>query len=211
MKWYQYRKIIRVNLRHFFWLPFLTSVGVVLLTALMFNLSALSAREAAKPIEFFLSFAGVMLFAPIFYPEQNHDLKDVISAKRTSYLAVCAVRVVCSVAAAAVLVTLFVGLLRWNESAVTAAHIYGGVATAVFLGAIGFCGAGITDNTTLGYMAAVLYYLLNYGMKERLGKFYLFSMSAGRFAGKEWLFLGALVLIAGTFVVLFFRKKRWGY
>lgn len=211
MRMERYRKIIWENLRHFFLLPFLTATGIFLVTALMFNLSALSEREAAKPIEFFLSFVGVMLLTPVFYPEQNQELRDVISSKRTSYLVVCALRVVCSVAAAAVLVTLFAGLLKWNESAVTNAHSYGGLATAVFLGAIGFCVAGITDNTTLGYMAAVLYYLLNYGMKDRLGKFYLFSMSAGRFEGKEWLFLGALVLIAGTFAVLFFRRKRWGY
>ncbi len=207
----RYRKIIWENLRHFFLLPFLTALGIFLVTALVFNLSALSAREAAKPIEFFLSFAGVMLLTPVFYPEQNHELRDVISSKRTSYLVICVFRVVCSVAAAAVLVTLFVCLLKWNESAVTDAHIYGGMATAVFLGSIGFFAAGITDNTPLGYMTAVLYYLLNYGMKDRLGKFYLFSMSAGRFEEKEWLYFGAVLLILGTFFILWVRQRKQGY
>ena len=211
MKENQYLKIMQAKMKHHFGLPVLTAVGVFFVTALMFNLSALTAKEAARPIELFLSFTGVMLLTPVFYPEQNHDLRDVISAKKVSYLVVCALRLVYSVMVLAVLVFLFVLLLKWNESAVTDAHLFGGIATAVFLGAVGCFAAGVTDNTTLGYMAAMLYYLLNYGAKQKLGKFYLFYMSSGEFEEKWWLFLGAAVLCFLTFFVMILRRKKSGY
>lgn len=207
----RFLKIMWVNIRYHFGLPLLTAAGIVLVTALVFNLSALTVKEAAKPVELFLCFTGVMLLTPVFYPEQNHDLRDVISSKKVSYLTVCALRVLYSVPVLALLVAVFVGMMKQNESAVTGAHILGGIATAAFLGSIGFLVAGISDNTTLGYMAAMLYYLANYGLKDKLGKFYLFSMSAGNFEEKWWLLFGAAVLILITFGVMKIRRKQLGY
>ena len=211
MKENRFLKIMWVNIRYHFGLPLLTAVGIFLMTVWMFNLSALTAKEAAKPMELFLCFTGVMLLTPVFYPEQNHDLRDVICSRKISYLTVCALRVLHSVLVLAVLVIAFVGIMEQNESDVTGAHILGGIATAVFLGSVGFLVAGISDNTTLGYMAAMLYYLSNYGLKDKLGKFYLFSMCTGNFKEKWWLFLGAAVLVSVTFGVMKIRRKQLGY
>lgn len=211
MKENPYIKILGSNLRHHALIPVATALSVFILTASMFNLSALTAKEAARPIEFFLCFAGVMLFTPIFYPEQNHDLRDAVCSRKISYLAVCALRLFYSAVLLVLLEAVFVYIMKYNESAVTDAHIFGGIATAVFLGAIGFCVAGITDNTTLGYMAAMMYYLASYGMKGKLGKFFLFSMSTGNFEDKWWLFLGAMVLVVSTFGTLKLRRKKMGY
>ena len=204
-------RLIFINMKHHFLLPFLTAGGIFVLTALMFNLSALSAGEAARPIELFLCFTGVMLLTPIFYPEQNHDLRDVISSKRTSYLAVCTLRLAYSVAVLVLFVIFFVCIMKENESMVTGRHIVCGIATALFLGAVGFFVAGISDNTTLGYMAAMLYYLANYGLKNKLGKFYLFHMSAGNYEEKWWLFFGASLLFLITLAVLWLRRRSRGY
>ena len=153
-----------------------------------------------KPIERLLCFMGIMLLTPIFYPEQEKELRDVVSSKKTGYLTVCALRLLYSVITLSVLVVLFVCLLKAGESDVTDTHILGGLTTALFLGSIGFFIAGISDNTTLGYMAAMLYYLANYGLKDKLGHFYLFHMSAGNFEEKWWLLPGALLLIFLTFL-----------
>ena len=110
-----------------------------------------------------------------------------------------------------VLELLFVCMLARNESAVTVEHLFGGIATAAFLGAIGFFVAEVTDNVVLGYMGAMLYYLLSYGAKDKLGKFYLFYMCAGHFDEKWWLLFGAAVLIIVTFIVMQIRRKRLGY
>lgn len=204
-------KVLSVNLRHHALLPFAMAFGIFLVTASMFNLSALTAKEAAKPLEFFLCFTGVMLLTPICYPEQDHELRDVICSHKMSYVFLCVLRLAYSLLFLVLLETLFVGLLNGGESTVTPDHLFGGVATAVFLGAIGFFVSGVTDNVTLGYMGAMLYYLLSYGMKKKLGKFYLFYMCAGQFEEKKWLFAGAAVLILLTFLFMRLRRKKLGY
>ncbi|MDE6212096.1 MAG: hypothetical protein K2M70_01275, partial [Lachnospiraceae bacterium] len=48
-------------------------------------------------------------------------------------------------------------------------------------------------------MTAMLYYLANYGMKDKVGKFFLFPMSyLGRFDESGWLISGAVVLMVAT-------------
>lgn len=204
-------KLLNINLRHHAPLPFITAFGIFLVTVAMFNLSALTAKEAARPLEFFLCFAGVMLFTPVCYPEQDHDLRDVICSRKMPYALLCVLRLAYSLVLLVLLETAFVILLKAGESAVTPAHLLGGIATALFLGAIGFFAAGVTDNVTLGYMVAMLYYLLSYSAKEKLGKFYLFYMCAGQFEEKWWLLFGASVLILVTFLVVWLRRKKCGY
>lgn len=206
-----YGKILSVNLRHNFLLPFVSAAGVFVLTLLLFNVTSLHGEDAARPFEFLLSWMGVMLLVPIFLPEQNKDIRDVIRSKKIDYLKICVIRVLYSVAALVGLESLFVGIMRWRESTVTLAQWFGGITAALFLGAVGLAAAGMSDNTTVGYMAAMIYYLANYGLKDKLGYFYLFSMSAGEYEGKGFMLIGAISLMAlGVFGTVFvvFQKGR---
>lgn len=195
-----YGKIISVNLKHNFLLPFVSALGVFLLTPLLFNITSLKGTDVARPLEFLLSWMGVMLLTPVFRPEQNKNIRDVIRSKKIDYLIVCGIRMLYSMMTLVVLVSLFVGVMWWQESEVTVTYWFGAIATALFLGAVGLAASGISDNTTIGYMAAMLYYLANYGLKEKLGSFYLFSMSMGDFEGKEWMLAGTVLLIITTFL-----------
>lgn len=200
-----YGKIIEVNLKHNFGLPLGAAICTLLLTANIFNIASLQGRAVAQPIEFLLCFMGVMLLTPIFLPEQNREIRDVVCSKKISYLKICGIRVLYSVTALILFVGLFVGMMYWSESQVTWQHFIGGVATALFLGAIGLAVAGISDNTVGGYMAALVYYLANYGLKDKLGVFNLFSMYMGSFEEKWWQLAGGIVLIVMTFAII--RKK----
>ena len=194
-----YGKITVVNLRYNFLMPFASALGVLILTLLMFNITALQSREAAKPIEFLLCFIGVTLLVPIFLPEQDENIRDVICAKKINYFNILVIRILYSVVAMIVLIAFFVVVMKICESDVTVKHLIGGIASAWFLGAVGFAAAGITNNVTVGYMAAMLYYLANYGIKDKAGKFFLFPMSClGRFDESGWLIFGAVVLMAIT-------------
>lgn len=194
-----YGKIIGVNLRYNFLAPFASALGVLILALLMFNITALQSREAARPIEFLLCFLGVTLLVPIFLPEQDENIRDVICSKKINYFNILLIRILYSVTAMIFLIACFVAAMKVCESDVTVKHLIGGIASAWFLGAVGFAAAGITNNVTVGYMAAMLYYLANYGMKDKIGKFFLFPMShLGRFDESGWLILGAAALMAVT-------------
>ena len=194
-----YGKIIGVNLKYNFLMPFASALGVLILTLLMFNITSLQGMEAARPIEFLLCFIGVTLLVPIFLPEQDDNIRDVVCSKKINYYNILLIRILYSVAAMILLITFFISLMKVCESQVTVQHLIGGVASAWFLGAVGFAAAGIKNNVTVGYMAAMLYYLANYGMKDKVGRFFLFPMSyLGRFDESGWLIFGAVVLMAIT-------------
>lgn len=194
-----YGKIIGVNLRYNFLMPLASALGVLILTLLMFNITALQGIEAAKPIEFLLCFIGVTLLVPIFLPEQDENIRDVICAKKINYFNILLIRILYSVAAMIILIAFFLVIMKLCESDVTVKHLIGGIASAWFLGAVGFAVAGITNNVTVGYMTAMLYYLANYGMKDKVGKFFLFPMSyLGRFDESGWLIFGAASLMVIT-------------
>lgn len=191
--------IIKTNLRHNFLRHLLAAFGVALLTPVIFETSSLEGKLAAQPLEMFLSLAGVLLLTPVFLPEQDENICDLIRSKRTDHLAVCALRTAYSAVALLAVVGGFTLFMRACESAVGWQQLAGAFASALFLGAIGFAGAGISGNVTVGYMAAMIYYIANFTLKEQLGNFYLFSMSAGDGGGKLFLFAVSLLLVAGVF------------
>lgn len=200
--------ILKTNLRHQFILPFLSAAGILFITASVFPITALKGADVGRPIEFLLPFVGAALLTPVFLPEQDKGIWDVIASKKMNTSVIYLVRLLYSSAALVVLELLFIGLLYWNECEVHWYHIYGGIASAFFLGSIGFMVSGLSGNTILGYMAVVIYYLACYGMKKYLGVFWLFRMSAGIETGKGWLFAGGAAMIALTFGILEIRRRK---
>lgn len=204
-----YGKIIAVNLKYHFGMHLAAAVAVSVLTLLLFNITALSPQAAAQPIEFMLCWTGMALLTPVFWPERDPVIRDVVRAKRADYLKVCLIRVFYSVLTLIVLNTAFVGLMRVRESQVSLQHVLCAVATAFFLGAVGFAGSGIVDNTVVGYMIALMYYMANYGLKDKLGVFNLFSMYMnGSCREKWWQLAGGIALITVTFAVRRWRDTR---
>ena len=106
-----------------------------------------------------------------------------------------------SAAALAAIVGAFVLAMKLCECNVTLAHFGAGFGSAYFLGAVGLAFAKFGENPTVGYMASMMYYLGNYGLKDKLGKLYLFSMSSGENGVNFALILWGTIIIAGTFIV----------
>lgn len=203
-------KITAVNLKHNFPVHFIAAVLVALLTPVVFGISALDARAAAQPLEMLLPFIGAILFTPVFLPEQNAAIRDAIRSKKTDYLFVCFIRVLYSVVAVMLITAFFVLAMKRCESAVTVSHFVGSCASSFFLGAIGLAFAGLSGSVSAGYMAAVVYYIANIGLKDELGVCYLFSMCGGKpFSSKYWLIALSVLCIAGVFPIL--RVKEEGF
>lgn len=202
-------KIFAVNLRHNFLPHFIIACVIALAVPMVFSISSLTERAAAQPLEYLLSFAGTFLFTPIFYPEQNANVRDLIRSKRTGYLSVCLVRVIYSAIALAAVVGAVALAMRLCESVVTWRHFAGGYASALLLGSAGFFVSAVSGNVTAGYMASVIYYLAGYAMKERLGAACVFSMTLGMdFSYKIGSLAIAAVLIAAGFAAVHIKNSR---
>lgn len=195
-------KILNVNLRHNFMPHLFIALIIVCFTPALFGIASLNAREAAQPLERLVSLVGIVLLTPIFWPEQNENIRDLIRSKRTDYLAVCMLRLLYSLFFLAVIIGVFTWIMKCSESEVTIRHFVGGFASALFLGSLGFFFAGLSQNTIIGYMLSLIYYIANFALKDELKGFYLFSMSAGSFTEKYWLLGGSVFVFVGTFILL---------
>ena len=194
-------KITLINLRHNFPMHFGIAIAVAILTPLVFSISALDFTSSARPLEMLLCMTGTALLTPVFLPEQNENIRDVIRSKKVDYLTVCILRTVYSAIALAAVIGAFVFVMKLCECDVTITHFGAGFGSAFFLGAIGLAFAKFGGSPTVGYMASMIYYLGNYGLKDKLGKLYLFSVSSGGESVDFALMIWGAVIIAGTFIV----------
>lgn len=200
-------KILTVNLKHNFLPHFLAALVITALTPLIMGISSLDEINAARPVEMMLSLTGIMLLTPIFLPEQNENIRDLIRSKKTNYLNICVMRLAYSIIALALITGCFVLFMGFYESEVTIKHFTGGFISALFLGTLGFFSAGLSGNTTVGYMVSMIYYIANFSLKDKLGRLFLFSMSAGSFKEKYYLALASIMLILITLPVTL-RPRR---
>lgn len=188
-------KFLSINLKHNFLPHLIVALLIALLTPIIFTITSLDERLAAQPIEMLLSLTGTALLTPIFLPEQNENIRDIIRSKRTDYVNVCIMRIIYSVIVLAFIIGGFVMMMSFCESNVTFRHFVGGFASALFLGSLGFLVAGVSRNAPVGYMVSLIYYIVNFAMKDKLGNLFLFSMYAGSFKEKYCLLLASVILL----------------
>jgi len=61
---------------------------LVLLTPVLFGTSDLDAQAAAIPLEMFVSLLGIVLLTPVFHPEQNQEIAEIVASKYVSNILV---------------------------------------------------------------------------------------------------------------------------
>ena len=81
MEFELWSKIIKINLRYNFLPHLVTALIIVLLAPVVFETDSLDAKLSAQPLEMFLCLAGAILFTPIFLPEQDENIRDLIRSK----------------------------------------------------------------------------------------------------------------------------------
>lgn len=193
-------KIARDNLRFNFLPHLLAAAAVALLTPVIFGITGLNFTAAAQPLEMLLSLSGAVLLTPIFYPEQQGNIRDVIRSKKISYRVLCLVRTAYSLMTMAIIIGVFTLVMRACGSSVHFVHFGSCFASALFLGAIGLAFGGFSDNVIVGYMAALVYYIANMGLKEKLGDLFLFTISMGGMSVNYTLIFAGIILIAVTLI-----------
>ncbi|NLT08810.1 MAG: hypothetical protein GXY08_04830 [Ruminococcus sp.] len=208
MDWCYSARIVYSDVRHNFLLHYLLAAAVVFITPLFFSVSGLDSRQAAQPLEMIISLTGTVLLTPVFMPEQNGSIRDVIRSKKTPYLLTCIVRLCIDMLILAALAGISVLYMKKCRSEVTFLHFAGTAASAMALGSLGFFAAGLSNNVIIGYMASLLWYIINFTAKDKLGVFFIFSMMNGSFDEKKWLLALSFALILLTFVYLSYVKYK---
>ncbi|MDE7308242.1 MAG: hypothetical protein K2N61_06185 [Lachnospiraceae bacterium] len=200
-----YLEIAKNNLRHNSLLSVIAAVILCLLVPLFIGTANLDKLSAAMPLEMFVSLIGVILLTPVFGPEQNEEIRDLTAVKYFGIRKIYCIRTVYSAVIIVLLIGLFFIYMNIQNCEVTPMLAFGTIADALFLGGMGMFVSAVSDNTVIGYMPPLFYYALNFGMGEKLGKFYLFSMAAGEYKAKLWMLAAGVLLI---FAALFYQYVR---
>lgn len=200
----QIGSIVKIELWHNLFPYCILSLGLLLLTPLLFGTNELDQAAAAIPLEYFLSLLGLLLLTPIFLPEKEDSVYQVVRSRSTDYCALCLLRLGLGLLFLCLSVFSFTLYLFSCGSQVTVAMALGTIANAIFLGGMGALAYRLFENQTVGYMFPILYYLLNFAGGDKLGHFNLFTMANGDLQSKWWLFAAGLLF----FLLSFLAEKR---
>lgn len=204
----RYLNIAKVYLRFQFFPHIAVAILLCVVSPFITGTENLDYLSCAKILEMYVSLLGIILFVPVFYPDQDKEIKDLILSKKESISTLHVIRMIQAALILGLLVYLYLAYLRiGNCQFPFAKYYYGTLSTCIFLGGIGVLSYSIIDNISVAYAIPILYYMLCYGSGNKyLGKFYLFSMMTGTVEDKIYLMLGGILMIVIGVVI---RRKSF--
>ena len=179
-----------------------------LLAPVIMGMEALNQYQAGQILDVYFSLLGIVLLTPLFMPEQNKDIRDLLASREYPLRNIQLLRLLQAVVILAVLNLLVLFQMKLGECTIPfGTYFCCAMANCVFLGGLGIFAYGITDHLVIAYMIPVFYYICCYGAGQKyLGKFYLFSLMTGDLENKIWLGTAGILLTAAG-VVIRNRKK----
>lgn len=186
-----------------FHLPKQAAISILLLCAapLLAGVRNLNASETASLLDFYAVIPGMLLFLPVFLPEQDHAVRDLIRSRYTSLGSIYLLRILIDGLVMIVLTGAFLTALQiGNCQFPFLKYFFASLCGMLFLGGLGVLAYAWSDQPVIGYMASFGYYLFALGAGSRyLGKWYLFSLVSGSYTEKYYLAVsGITFLVAGV-------------
>lgn len=193
----RYWEIEKVNLKYNIPLHILVSVLLLLVSPLLMGVANLKAQDTAKVLEMYVALIGIVLLPPVFLPEQDRNIRDLVYTKYVNGAVVYLVRILGNGLLLVLLLGVYVGMLAHNGCEFPVGKFFlGTLAEMLFMGGLGLFFYGLCDHLVIGYMAPVVYYITAVGSADKFLKmFYPFSMVRDSYGEKVWLAAGAAVLI----------------
>lgn len=190
------------NIRYFQLLSFVVAWMLCGVMLLLFGVVQLTETATMQILGRFFPLLGFVLISPIIIHEFSDDISDVVCTKQVAYWKIVLVRFVTAILMVGMLYALYVGILAYNESEFLWTHVFYSFINLLFLGSLALLVMALTKNSTVGYMIAIIYYLMNFFISKQLGVFYLFQMQ-----DMKWtlLFSACGCLMIGVFWIS--RKK----
>lgn len=203
----RYWQIEKTNLKYHVPLHLLVCILLLGISPLLMGVANLSAEDTAKVLERYVALIGIIMLTPIFLPEQDREIRELVYAKYMKSAQVYLIRLFGNLAILAVFLGVYIFMLWKNQCEFPVPEYYfGALAEMLFFGGLGLGFYGISDNLVIGYMAPIVYYIAAVGGGDKyLKMLYPFSMSMGSYTEKVWLFIAAALLAAAG---IFFRCRE---
>lgn len=203
----RYVVVARENQKHNLWIPFLICILLLLASPLFLGIENLTEPETAKVLEYYAVFISIILLPAVFLPEQDKDIRDLLSSKYMPVAKLYGIRMTQAIIYLMLLLGIYMCVLKAGNCEFAFLKLYmGELATMVFLGGMGIFFYALTDQVVVGYMIPLLYYMLNITISpNKIKGLYLFSMSIGKYEWKWTLGMAGVVLLAAGIAI---RSKR---
>lgn len=198
----KYAKLEKYYLKHHYFPHLLLAAFFCLLSGGFMSFRNLNQTQAAQVMEMYVILTGIILFVPVFMPEQDADIWSLERSKCMPMWKLYLKRTITAVIVQALIISGFVLLLAKQSPAADPGVLWSGsFCEALFLGSIGyFCGA-VFNQVIIGYMGSILFFAANIGLSERFGVFGLFQMMRQndscllwKLAAGVFFFIAAIVL-----------------
>lgn len=192
---------------------FFLSLAILTLIYFGVGISHLDTAGASYLLERYVALIGVVCFVPIWLPEQDLTIAEVVDSKVTTSLFVGGIRFFYHGLLCLLCITIFIVLMKIEGGTFQAGSlIFPTFSTAFFLGTFGFLIYSMTRNVIAGYLVSMTYYVMNYFLSvedsRSLGSFYLFSLPKEPVHEKYGLFLLGIMLFAiGMFSRRYMQNK----
>ncbi len=203
----KYLEITKIQLKYNAWQHVLISILLLAASPLVLGISNLDAAQSAKVLETYVALVGILLFVPVFLPEQDRNLWDVIKTHYTKITTVYLTRILLSFLFSALLILVFLLVMQAGNCEMEPVKYYfGTMAEVIAFGGLGVFAYAVTDNLIVGYMIPLGYYAAGISAGYRyMKKFYPFGMLTD-YETKYWILVAGIILMACG--VLLIRKRR---
>lgn len=172
------------------------------------------ASESTSFLEILAAPMDLILLTPLFLPEQDETILDILKVRSTPVSLIYAVRATCALLFAFLFPIIFIAALRLLHCE-TAPGVWASVVSSgLFLGGLGAFAFALWGNIAAAYMVPVLYDMLclftgPHKFKEwGLEAVYLFSTGGSAPAFKPLLFLFGLALLSASIPLRCRRSSR---
>ena len=198
-------EIAKTNWKHNLCTHVVLAVLFCLMAPVIMGVKNLEQEQVVKIIEFYISFLGVVLLIPLFLPDTNRDVRDLIASKKMPITGVRLIRLLQAAGMLCLLLAVFLYALKCGNCTFEYGKcFYAALANCVAMGGLGLFFYSITDQVVVGYMIPFIYYIVSIGGGFKYLKvFSLLSFSAGRIEDKKY------ILTAGVVVILVSLFARW--
>lgn len=202
-------EIARVSFKRHLITHFAVAVIFIAIAPFFMGMKNLDGIQVAKITEFYLGFLGVILLVPVFLPDTDKNIRDLLASKKTPLATVRLIRLLEAFLCLMALLILFLYLLKAGNCSFRYGEcLYAAAANACMMGGVGLLCYSLVDNIALAYMIPFLYYAMSMGGGEKyLGRFWLFGYSGGGdIQEKSWLLAGGILLGALSLVIRGIRR-----
>lgn len=183
-------------LKHYYAWYLAAAVFFCLLAPFIMGMDALGQAQTGQALDYYFSILGIILITPLFIPEQNREVKDLVSVRAYPMWKLYLFRLGGEGIILAILSLLVLSRFWYGECTFPfLTYFFCSLANSMFLGGLGIFSFGLSGSLPASYMIPFLFYVCNFGAgKDYLGPFYLFSLAQGNQSNKIWLGIVGLFL-----------------